>query len=422
MDNQQYDNTVVTQNQVGRQRNGGVWVSLPVCILCILLSCLFVFMATFVSLSLTMKREINRAYGEAAKYEKLLEVAELYEQYYYYDTDDKQAAERLASVYGMAVGDTFTSYYTAEEWQKSYETSMGNAIGIGIYVSADTEGRVVILRVMADSPAEKAGLMQGDIILSVDGTLVEKVGYVAATDLILGEINTEVALSVQRGEETMEVRVMRGQYTPQTVFAETVTVDDTLYGYLYITGFEGTTKSQFISAMNELRSEGAKGLIFDVRSNPGGELEVIVDILDILLPEGPIVHLLEKGKDPFTYTSDDEEVNLPMVVLTNDGTASAAELFTAALKDYEKAVIVGEKTFGKGCGQVGRPLSDGSVVFITNFLYNPPFSDNYDGVGIVPDHEVELDAEYQSVNVLMVPHDKDAQLAAAINILHEKTK
>ncbi len=422
MDNQQYHAESELPKPPQKQSQGGVWVSLPVCILCVLLAGLFVFMATYVPLSLKMEREINRAYGEAAKYEKLLEVAELYDQYYYYGVNQSEASERLARFYGMAIGDVYNSYYTAEEWEESYNASIGNATGIGVYVSMNEDGQIVVLRVMKNSPAEKAGILQGDIILSVDDIVVQQVGYESAMDHILGKIGTVVSLGILRGETTFTLEITRGKYTPQTVFAETVTVEDSLYGYIYISGFEGTTKTDFISAINALRQQGAKGLVFDVRDNPGGDFNVIVDVLDILLPEGPIVHVQEADAEPYTFYSDDEEVNLPMVVLTNGNTASAAELFVSALKDYEKAVIVGEKTFGKGCGQTGQFLSDGSIVFITNFLYTPPFSENYNGVGITPDYEIELDKAFRYVNILLVPHEQDNQLSKAIDLLHEMNR
>ncbi|MBQ3488959.1 MAG: S41 family peptidase, partial [Clostridia bacterium] len=137
-----------------------------------------------------------------------------------------------------------------------------------------------------------------------------------------------------------------------------------------------------------------------------------------LLPEGPLVHIYSAGSEkPMTYYSQKGEVDLPMIVLTNENTASASELFTSALRDYQKAEIVGTKTFGKGCGQTGKILSDGSVVFITNFMYNPPYSENYDGVGIYPDHEVVLPEHLENTNLFLIPHGEDIQLQKAVSVL-----
>lgn len=398
-------------------------VSLSVCILCVLLACLFVFMATYVTVSLQAERKINEAYAKAGEYEKLLEVAEKYDEYYLYGVDFDDTADKLAGMYGYAAGDAFSSYYTAEEWAASYSASMGNAKGIGVYVVMNDDGNILVTRVMQDSPAKRDGLMEGDIITSVDGHAVLDIGYQNAVDLVIGEIGTKVSFEVLRGTEKWEITVTRGTYDPQTVFAETVTVEENLYGYIQIMQFEGTTPTQFISAIEKLMEVGAKGFVFDVRDNPGGDLYAIIEILDYLLPAGPIVHIvgLDESENE-TFTSDAHSIDLPMVVLANGNTASAAELFTSALKDYEKAEVVGEQTYGKGCGQEGVFLSDGSVIFITTFLYNPPFSENYDGVGITPDHQIYLAREWRSTNILLIPHEEDNQLGKALDVLHINTK
>ncbi len=396
-----------------------VWVSLPVLIVAILFTGLAVFMTTYTALSLESKRLVNEAYADAAKYEKLLEVAELYDQYYYYGVDVSNEEDLLASMYGHAIGDQYGSYYTKAQWEEEYNSSVGNATGIGVYVVMSESEEILVTRVMANSPAETAGLKQGDVITAIDGKKVLEVGYVNAVDLVIGERGTVVSFDLLRDGKAMKLDVTRGAYDPQTVFAETITEDDILYGYIHIVQFERNTPRQFKNAVEQLMEMGAEGLIFDVRDNPGGDLYAIIEILDYLLPEGPIVHLvsLEESENE-TYSSDAKEIDLPMVVLTNTNTASAAELFTSALKDYEKAEIVGIKTHGKGCGQQGMELSDGSVVFITTFLYNPPFSDNYNGIGIDPDHEIELDAQWQNTNLFLIPHERDAQLDKAIEVIH----
>jgi carboxyl-terminal processing protease len=166
---------------------------------------------------------------------------------------------------------------------------------------------------------------------------------------------------------------------------------------------------------------GAKGFVFDVRDNPGGYIDAAIAMLDYLLPEGPIVHFEARGEIE-TVSSDAHSVDLPMVVLVNGGTASSSELFASALKDYGKAEIVGEQTYGKGCVQEGIVLSDGSIIYITMYLYNPPFSENYDGVGIMPDHPIYLVKEWRSTDVLLIPHEEDNQLGKALDVLHINTK
>ena len=398
-------------------------VSLSVCILCILLACLFVFMTTYVAFSLYAERMVNQAYSRVSAFEKLLEVVDIFEDHYYYDIDFENAVDALAGLYGYAAGDFYSYYYTADDWAVTESASHGKAEGIGIYIDMHESGNIWVACVMADTPAEKAGLQSGDIITAVDGISVLDLGYEYASYLISGETGTVVSFDVLRGSEEWEIDVTRGFYTPQTVFAETVKVEDSLYGYIRIVQFEGITLTQFITAMEKLLQAGAEGFIFDVRDNPGGDLGVIVEILDYLLPEGPIVHIHASGKDDATtYYSGKSEIDLPMIVLANENTASAAELFIAALKDYDKAEFVGEQTYGKGCGQTSHPLSDGSVVWVTTFLYSPPFSENYDGVGVQPDYEISLSREWKNTNLFLVPHEEDAPLSMAIDILHEINK
>ncbi len=395
-------------------------VSLSVCILCILLACLIVFMSTYVTLSLNAKRAINEAYTRVSHFEKLIEIAEVYEKNYLYGVDAEQAADAVAGMYGYAVGDQYSSYYTAEEWKISQSASSGNATGIGVYVVMNEDGNILVARVMEDTPAEQAGLKDGDIITAVDGKSVVEVGYEAAVDMVLGEIGKSVSFDVLRDGEAWEIDVVRGSYDPQTIFTETVTVEGELYGYIHIVQFEGTTLMQFTAAMEALIEAGVKGFVFDVRNNPGGDLWAIIRILDYLLPEGPIVHIVSSDEgEAETYSSDASEIDMPMVVLANENTASAAELFTSALKDYDKAEIVGKKTYGKGCGQTGKMLSDTSMIFVTAFLYSPPFSENYDGIGIYPDHEIDIGKEWVNTNLFLVPHEQDAQLSRAIDVLHE---
>ncbi len=412
-------NFVTPIRTVPKKKREPLCVSLPVCVLCVLLACLFVFMGTYVSLTLTMKRKVNEAYADAARYDKLLEIAELYREDYYYAFDSDEAADTLASMYGSAVGDRYYSYYTKEEWLLEYNASMGNAIGIGVYVVMTEDGLIQVARVMANTPASSAGLQDGDIITAVDGQKVAEIGYATAVDLVLGEVGTTVSFDVLRGEEMWEIDVTRGNYEPQTVFANVVTMSDgTEVGYIHIVQFEGTTPKQLIAAVEGLMAAGVKGLAFDVRDNPGGDLSAILQILDYLLPEGPLVHIVSKDEsENETYYSDASEIDLPMVVLTNGHTASAAELFTSALKDYEKAETVGQQTYGKGCGQEGKVLSDGSVLFLTTFLYNPPFSENYDGIGIPADYVVSMNEKYENVNLFLIPPTEDTQLQAALNVL-----
>ncbi len=415
MDRYQFQN-----EPVQTKTRGPVRVSLGVLIICILLTALLVFTVTFTLYSAYCEKEVQAAYGRFSEFEKLTELAEIYDKTFLYNVDKDSLDEALTKAYIYGCGDHFSLYYNAEEWAKQQATASGSSVGIGVYVTMTETGEIQIVKIMKNSPAQHIGLQEGDVIVSIDGQKVKEIGYDAATKLFKGEIGTEIMFEISRLGETLSVTLTRDLYSAQTVFAEMFINEETKLGYVKITEFLSvqTTAVQFKTAVNELIKNGAKGLIFDLRDNGGGDLNAIFSILDYLLPEGPLAHIYSVGSDkPITYYSAKGEIDLPMTVLVNDHTASAAELFTAALRDYNKAEIVGIKTYGKGCGQTGRLLSDGSIVFITNFLYNPPYSDNYDGIGIYPDHEIEMDDKWKDKNLFFVPHTEDTQLRKAVGVL-----
>lgn len=415
MDRNQFQNEPA-QNQA----RGPVRVSLGVLIISILLAGLLAFAATFICYSVYHERKVEEAYGRFSEFDKLTELAELYDKTYLYGVDKDLLDEALTQAYIYGCGDLFSHYYTAEEWERQQADASGSSVGIGVYVTMSESGEIHIVKIMKNSPASRAGLQENDIVIAIDGKKVKEVGYEEATDMVRGEIGSEVTFEILRAGETLTVTLQRDYYDAQTVFSEMFLNDGKKLGYVKITEFLSTqtTAVQFRAAVEKLKNNGAEGLIFDLRDNGGGDLNAILSILDYLLPEGPLVHIYEAGVEkPTTYYAHAGEIDLPMVVLTNENTASAAELFTAALRDYEKAEIVGVKTFGKGCGQSGKILSDGSVVFITSFLYNPPYSENYDGVGIYPDYEVSLDEKWEKTNLFLVPHNEDAQLSKAVSVL-----
>ena len=396
-------------------KRGPVRVSLGVLIICILLTGILIFSLTFAALS--------SYYGRFPELKKLQEVASLYEKNYYYDIDKDQLSEILAQAYMYGSGDRFAGYYSAAEWAEEMASASGNSVGIGIYVTDSETGGICISKVIEGAGAEQAGLRSGDIVISIDGAIVTEVGYAKAYDMLKGESGSQVTLGILRGTDVFTVDIVRSQYVPQSVFTETVMQDGKLYGYVQIVEFLSvqTTYKQFKNAVDALVEYGVEGLIFDVRNNPGGEINTVLYMLDYLLPEGPLAHVYDANQvDPITHYSDAEQIDLPMVVLVNENSASSAELFAAALRDYEKAELVGVKTFGKGCGQRGKMLSDGSVVFITAFLYNPPYSDNYDGIGLFPDHEVETAEKWQNTNLFLIPHEEDDQLLKAIDVIGRK--
>ncbi|MBQ9117055.1 MAG: PDZ domain-containing protein [Clostridia bacterium] len=351
-------------------------------------------------------------------YSSALTISEYLDTYYIGKLDEKVLRDALAAAVLYAAGDAYAYYYTAEEYAEEMMNYGGGAVGIGVRVIYTEEpGGLEILRVMVDTPAEKAGLKRGDIVVGVDGNDFSQLTYNEMIGMVQGEIGSSVQIEVLRGDQRMSFTVERNEYVQQTVESHMYKDGATAkkIGVVQVFAFNDSTPSQFKDAVNSLVSEGAEGLVFDMRENPGGSLDSVVEMLDFLLPAGKIVRITDKnGKEVQTYTSDPSSVDLPMAVLTNGNTASAAELFTSALKDYDKAISVGTKSYGKGTMQAMFPLPDGAAFKFSYRYYSPPISENYHGVGISP--EIELPLPEGTVIYRLTDAD-DLQLEAAVNYL-----
>jgi carboxyl-terminal processing protease len=396
-------------------------VSLPLAIVLILLTALLTFQTTFVVLSIKHSLELTKTKTAIGKFQFLAEAYEIFGDEYIYDIDVDTLIDDMLHAFNAQ--DKYSAYYSYEEYLEMVRESQGSAKGIGIFVSG-TEEAIIVSYVMPGSPADVYGVKSGDKIIAVDGIPVKEVGYNVAANMISGENGIQVVLTVMRGETEMEIPVIRGDYTIYTVTHNVISIlnpeseKTENIGYVKIIQFDSATVTQFKEAMESLQKQGCEKFIFDLRGNPGGELNSVVAMLDYLLPEGPIVHILDSNKNVTNvYKSDKNDVKGEMVVLTDGLTASAAELFTSALRDYEKATLIGTKTYGKGCGQSFHPLSNGGLITVTSFYYNPPFGENYDGIGIYPDIEVELPEEYKNTNTLIIPRESDTQLNAALEEL-----
>lgn len=397
------------------QKKKPATVSIPMMIVLLLFTALLTFQTTFVVLKINHTLEMTKMKTALGKFSVLLEAYELFGDEYVYNIDADALIDEMLSAFNSQ--DRYSAYYNFEEYKEMINSSQGSAKGIGVYI-AGTETTITVTYVMPGSPAERAGLKAGDSIVAVDGQKVADVGYDKAADLVSGENGTTVMLTILRGGDEMNIGVVRGDYTAYTVIHSMMEENGEKVGYVKMIQFDQITVTQFKAAMEELRTAGCTKFIFDLRNNPGGELNSVVSILDYLLPKGPIVHILDADKKVTqVYESDASEVAGEMVVLTNGGTASAGELFTSALRDYDKATLIGTKTYGKGCGQSFSALSNGGVISVTSFFYNPPYGENYDGVGIYPDIEVELPEEYKNTNTLIIPQGSDTQLQAALKTL-----
>lgn len=372
------------------------------------------------------KSEVDQwqsALPDEKKNPELFETLAMIDYYYqsgYVDKIDKEElVSRLMNAYIICVGDPYGVYYTPEEVDALYSDTEGVKVGIGVYVRVmgENDDRIKILEVMDGSPAKSAGILKGDIITHVDGIDVNEIGYNETVSMISGEVDTDVSITVLRGDIIKTITVKRKLYTAQTVFYHKYALD-TSVGVVRITEFNDGTPNQFKNAVNTLLNQGCTSLVFDVRSNPGGTVDSCVEILDFLLPTGDIMYITDlDGTVVDVRYSEASQINVPMAVLTDGGTASAGELFTCALKDYDKAVLVGTKTYGKGCMQSIITLPNGGELRYTTQLYNPPISENYDGVGITPDIEIELDSSLTKLNYFEITDAQDNQLKEAYNAL-----
>lgn len=397
-------------------------VSLRMTVFCVLFAMLVTFMATYVCVGISMSKKTVSTGG--AEYPALEEVRYYFDELYVGEYDEEEIEEYIIAGFIAGTGDKYAQYYDEDGFKALTEDLHGEMQGIGVSVIYNADVRAIeILNVFPDSPAMEAGVMPGDLVFYVgtERESVSEIGYDAALKKLQGVAGTTADFVVLRGEnytEEVVFSIERSKITEQTVTYRMYSLDKTV-GIIKISSFDTGTVQQFKDAVESLKAEGAEKLVFDVRNNPGGELNSICAILDYLLPEGPIVRTVDNaGKEDVRY-SDAEELDMPMAVLTNENTASAAELFSSALKDYEKATLVGTLTYGKGCMQTIYRLETGGGLSLTTAMYNPPFSDNYDGIGVEPHIEVELTEEAASKNLYKLTDEEDNQLAAAVEALNK---
>lgn len=313
-----------------------------------------------------------------------------------------------------ALDDKYAAYYTAEELAAQLEKNEGVYYGIGAYVMMDAETQTpYISGVIEGTPAEEAGLRMGDIIYAVEDTATFQMSLEEVTGLIKGEEGTAVTLTIVRDGEAFEQNVVRRKVNNPTVSSRML---DEEIGYIGITEFKDITVDQFTEAYAVIKGSGAKALVLDLRGNPGGLLDAVVSIGQQILPEGLIVYTEDKSGERVEYRCDGEkEIQIPMVVLVNGGSASAAEVLTGAIKDYGVGTIMGTTTYGKGIVQKIIALSDGSAVKLTTSGYFTPKGNNIHGKGIEPDIVVEFDAE-----AYYGEKQTDNQLEAAQEYLKKK--
>ncbi len=355
----------------------------------------------------------DEEYAVLQRYKRLDEVRQTLMSDYYEDLDED--ALLLGAIRGMtgSIGDPYTFYYTPEELVRANENNEGIYRGIGVLLQNTADGQIKIVRVYPDTPAEAAGLLVGDCIVAADGVEVSGAdgrSYNEAVNRIRGTDGSEVTLTVLRGEDALDIPVTRGDVSISYASYQLLPGD---IGYVSITQFTGNASAVFHEAVEHFRQADARGMIIDLRNNPGGLLDQVVNIADELLPTGVIVYIREKDGNRQDFYSDEAMYDAPLVVLVNDMSASASEILASAVQAFDRGTVVGVTTYGKGIVQsLITYHEDEAGIQLTTSSYYDALDRCPHKVGVKPDIEIAFEGD-------AIPLDPDPaadnQLAAAID-------
>jgi carboxyl-terminal processing protease len=370
-------------------------------------------LATVVTLTLSWPAETV----VTPRQSKLDQLQELIEQCFIGEVDSTAIEDAAADAMVSALGDRWSYYIPAAQYG-SYKEQMANAyVGIGITIQVKEENQgFVITQVNPNGPAYEAGMLAGDVIVGVENTDVRGMVMDDVAAMVKGEEGTFVSITVEREGSPVTLSVERRKVLITVATGEMLEGN---IGYVRITNFDSRCAEETIAIIDELLAEGAEALIFDVRNNPGGYARELVKVLDHLLPECEVFRTVDyAGTEDVDY-SDENCINpIPMAVLVNSESYSAAEFFAAALRDYEMAVIVGEKTCGKGYFQYTYPLNDGSAVGLSVGKYFTPKGENLAGIGLIPDYPVEVDEDtFMKIYAGTLDLMEDPQILKALEVL-----
>ena len=332
------------------------------------------------------------------------------------EVDLTELEDAAADAMVAALGDRWSYYIPASEYDRLMETMENSYVGIGITLTdAQLTGSFQVQAVIPEGPADQAGMQKDDVIIQVDGKSVEGLSLSDISALIKGEAGTRVSIAVQRREEVVTLNMTRNRIN--TVVAKGNLLNGTI-GYVRIENFVARSAEETLAVIEDLIGQGATKLILDVRCNSGGYEDELVKILDYLLPEGTLVSNSDKAGRTELFESDAEFLDMPMAVLINEDSYSAAELFAAVLREYDAARIVGSRTVGKGYYQNLFRLYDGSAVDLSVGWYFTSKGENLEGIGLIPDVEVAMDdADYEALYYGILDQDQDVQLQAAVELL-----
>ena len=356
----------------------------------------------------------NTGIGTEAE-QKLNLIDQTLKDFYFDDIDDSKVLDNIYKAYVNAYGDKYTVYYTADEYAKIQESSNGAYYGIGVVVRKNDDGTILVVEPYDGAPGKEAGMRKNDVIVTVNGESVADQDLNSGVAKIKGDEGTTVNIGIRRdgSDDITELTVTRRKVEIKTVAYEML--DDSV-GLITISEFDKVTAQQFKEAYAQLETLGMKGLVIDIRSNPGGLLNVVVDMLDEILPDGLIVYTEDKYGNRQEYNgSNPDVIDVPLAVLVNGESASASEIFAGAVQDYGAGTIIGTQTFGKGIVQTIRRMSDGSAIKYTMAKYFTPKGQDIHGHGVTPDIVEELSDEFN--NLTEYDASKDNQLQKAIEVI-----
>ncbi|MFR7872689.1 S41 family peptidase [Peptoniphilus grossensis] len=376
---------------------------------------LLVITTAFVTRMITIRQVLssNENFGKVIVLEKYLRENYLYNK----DIKDENLEAGLLKGLVAGLGDPYSQYLTAEEMAKLSETTTGKFQGIGVIISPDEDGTVTVISPIKGSPADRAGIESGDKILKINGKDFSAEKINEASKEMRGEKGTSVKILLlkKKNLKTEEVEIKREEIKIDSIIKDKI--GD--LGYIGITMFDEETGKDFVKALNELTSEGVKGIILDMRGNPGGVVDAAVEIGDAILPKTSFVTLKDnKGEVVQDYKLDDKYNDIKMVVLVNEGSASASEILAGAIRDLDRAKIIGKTSYGKGVVQNVMSLPGGDGLKLTTSEYFTPSGKSINKKGIVPDIEVDLPDDVEGIGIDY--KDTDTQLQKAIEVINEK--
>ena len=359
----------------------------------------------------------GNALSDVKTVQKLNYLEELIDTEYLDEKDESSLREGLYAGLLAGLKDPYSTYYTAEQYKELNTSNEGSYVGIGAVLQKDNDGGATVVQLYEGGPGEQAGLKTGDVIKAIDGTDVTEKETSDIASMVRDSEKDSVTLTIQREneEKTQDIKVEIRDVEIQTVSHEMLSGDT---GYIRISEFSEVTSDQYKKAFADLKSQGMKKLVVDLRDNPGGLLNTVCDILRQILPEGLIVYTEDKNGKREEETCDGKnELTMPLAVLVNGNSASASEIFAGAVKDYGIGTIVGTTTYGKGVVQTIQPLTDGSAVKITIAKYFTPKGNDINKKGITPDVEAELSGDITDWAELT--HEEDTQLQTALKELEQ---